>query len=121
MTVIIFHRYHITIHISSPQSNHRSLRTYRSRLSFWSCHATLTLRRSLILRKVIWIILQLFLHNIKPANEFAFEVQLRECGPIGLPDVSYDFDVVLFVTYPNLQPLPDLLVCKYTVNVEYLP
>ena len=111
MTVIIFHRYHITIHISSPRPNHHILRAYRSRLSFWSCHATLTLRRSLILGEEIRIILQLFLHNIKPANEFAFEVQLRECGPIGLPEVSYDFKVDLFVTYPNLQPLPDLVIC----------
>lgn len=105
------------IHLSSPQSNHHSLCTYWSRLSFWSCHATLTLGRSLILGEEIWIILQLFLHNVKPADKFAFEVQLWERGPIGLPEVSYDCDVVLVVTYPNLQPLPDLLICKYAVNV----
>ena len=107
---------HIKIHLSSPQSNHHNLCTYWSRLSLWCCHATLAFGRSLILGEETRIILQLFLHNVKPANQFAFEVQLWERGPIGLPDVSYDFEVSLFVTYPNLQPLSDLLICKYALN-----
>ena len=105
MTIQYIHSYHITIPLSSHQPHHHVLRTYWSPLSFWSRHTTLPLGRSLILGEEPRIILQLFLHNVKTADEFAFEVKLWECGPIGLPTVSYDFQRYSVGDLPRLSAL----------------